>query len=47
MLKNLFFNSRKRSLKIKNYGKKELELSIITLLYCLMYYNSEDKSLDL
>ncbi len=34
MLKNLFFNSKKRDLKIKNYGEKEL--SIKTLIYCFI-----------
>jgi len=39
MLKNLFFNERKRALKIQNYGKKELELSTIMLLYCIIVLN--------
>jgi len=43
MLKNLFFNERKRALKIKNYGKKELELSIICCYNVSFDYNSEDK----
>ena len=36
MLKNLFFNSRKRGLKIKNYGKKRIRIAhyyVVILLH--------------